>query len=377
MFTPKIIKLIFTKHFFQKLLVIVILILWIYFLRDFLILFLWIFLLSYLFSHLWNFLHKNINSYLLSENSKFLKIISKIITFKIIIIFLYLIFITLIVFAISDLIPALINELKNIQTDIPIVWNQIESIISDLKKVIDINTDFQWSLKEVFTERNYNILIKLFDSLKSFWGFILQFILAIIISFIVIIDQKKILKFLKPIKKWDLDFIYREYKVLFLKVRKWFWLIFKAQATIAAINTMITVVGYYLIWLAYWGFPYLLTMAIVVFICSFVPVLWMWLSAIPLCFIAFTVWWIDALFLIFIMIILTTSFEVYVLNPKIVSSYLEFPISVTFIILIVSEHIFWLIWLLVWVPLFYILIDLIKDFTKYVSKLYRKYKKIS
>jgi hypothetical protein len=60
------------------------------------------------------------------------------------------------------------------------------------------------------------------------------------------------------------------------------------------------------------------------------------------------------------------------LNPKIVSSFLELPVSLTFIILIVSEHFFWLAWLLVWISLFYFSIWLIKDFNKMLDEKKKK-----
>ena len=61
--------------------------------------------------------------------------------------------------------------------------------------------------------------------------------------------------------------------------------------------------------------------------------------------------------------------EAYVLNPKIVSSYMDFPVFITFLILLVSEHIFGFLGLLVGVPLFYICIDILRDFNVYLGTL--------
>jgi predicted PurR-regulated permease PerM len=177
-------------------------------------------------------------------------------------------------------------------------------------------------------------------------------------------------------KNSNFDFFYKEFKNLFWKVKKWFWLIFKAQAIIAIVNTIITIFWYYIVWYFFWWFQYLLTMAIIVFLCSFIPILWMWISAIPLCFIAWNVWWINAAFLVLAVIIVAHMIEAYILNPKIVSSYLELPISITFVVLILSEHFFWMIWFLIWMPLFYILLDLFKDFNVYVDKVKKRHKAI-
>jgi predicted PurR-regulated permease PerM len=61
--------------------------------------------------------------------------------------------------------------------------------------------------------------------------------------------------------------------------------------------------------------------------------------------------------------------EAYFLNPKIVSSYINFPVFITFIILILSEHFFGLVGLLIGVPLFSILLGFIEDLDRYISEI--------
>jgi predicted PurR-regulated permease PerM len=76
--------------------------------------------------------------------------------------------------------------------------------------------------------------------------------------------------------------------------------------------------------------------------------------------------------LVFIMIIFTTAFEVYFLNPKIVSSLFKLPVSLTFVILFVSEQFFGIAGLLIWVSLFYFIISLLGDFDKIISHSQKK-----
>ena len=73
------------------------------------------------------------------------------------------------------------------------------------------------------------------------------------------------------------------------------------------------------------------------------------------------------------MIFATSAFEAYILNPRIVSSYLELPISLTFLILVISEHIFGVVGLLIGVPLFYIAVELFKDLDGYITKVQKVY----
>ena len=69
--------------------------------------------------------------------------------------------------------------------------------------------------------------------------------------------------------------------------------------------------------------------------------------------------------------------EAYYLNPKIVSSYMHFPIFITFVILLVSEHLFGLIGLLIGIPFFSVILGLIEDFDGYVSEIKKKITSLS
>jgi hypothetical protein len=39
----------------------------------------------------------------------------------------------------------------------------------------------------------------------------------------------------------------------------------------------------------------------------------------------------------------------------------------TFLILLIGEHLFWPIWLIISVPLFYIFIEILRDFDKWIN----------
>ena len=77
------------------------------------------------------------------------------------------------------------------------------------------------------------------------------------------------------------------------------------------------------------------------------------------------------------MIAIVHAIEAYYLNPKIVSSYVHFPVFITFIILLVSEHIAGLLGLLIGVPLFFILLGLIEDLNSYIDTIKSKIKTLS
>jgi predicted PurR-regulated permease PerM len=73
------------------------------------------------------------------------------------------------------------------------------------------------------------------------------------------------------------------------------------------------------------------------------------------------------------MIAFVHAMEAYYLNPRIVSSYVHIPVFVTFIILLLSEHFFGLIGLLIGVPLFIITLGFVEDIDKHISYIKQKY----
>lgn len=76
---------------------------------------------------------------------------------------------------------------------------------------------------------------------------------------------------------------------------------------------------------------------------------------------------------VIIMIGVIHAIEAYALNPKIVSSYVHFPIFVTFITLLIAEHIFGFVGLLIGVPILSIILSLLKDFDLYIQSIQQKY----
>ena len=183
-------------------------------------------------------------------------------------------------------------------------------------------------------------------------------------------------KYLQRVKNSNFNFLYTEYKILLQKIVLSFWLILKAQSMIATANAVITMIWYYIIWYFFGGFPYWLTLTLVVFICSYIPILWMWISGIPLVFIAYLSWGFEAALLVVAMVLFTSALEAYYLNPRIVSRLLELPVSLTFVVLIVSEHFFWFAWLIIWVSLFYFFMWLLGDFDVVLTKTWKKINKL-
>ena len=428
----KISSIFFNKKAYKKMLAYGLLIFILYIFKDFLGIFLLTFIFSYLFYNTAKFLKRKLTN--LWEKVKILKFAWKI-PFWIIILTEYILFIGIIVFLISNIIPNIQSEVKSLSNWFSIeesINNESEKldsienriIISDNSVIIskewevvieDINKKNEERIKSWFEKiiekykekkeellrmaeekdpnNNFNIAenIDKFEKalkskdrlswigkfLKSTLSGIWKVFLALILSFIFIIDMKKTSKYLYKIKESNFSFIYEEYQILMDKIIKSFWLILKAQSMIAFANSILTVIWLFIIGIVFrniWAeeitmFPYLLTIWLVVFVFWFIPVLGVFMSSIPILLVWYATY-DDYMIIvaIWLLIMIIHMIEAYYLNPKIISKFLELPVSLTFIILIISEHLFWLAWLLIWISLFYFIVWMLKDFNKMLEE---------
>jgi len=366
------INLLFTKKFISKFSAYFLLIVVFYVFSDFL----WIFFLTFIFSYLFYTLAEYIKHKTdfifdkMHKKKRTRKLCKKIFGLNLIIIALYIIFIWIIIFTVSNFVPKLVNELSELPKNMPFLSEPIKQVTSKLVELKNFNAEVWGSITEILSNKDVDVVLEIFSSLKSASVVILQILISIVLSFVFLIDRYKLKTYLLWIKKSNFSFFYKEYKIIFEKIVKSFGLIFKAQTMIAFINTVLTIIWLIIIWLVHWGsFPYILTLWLMVFIAWFIPVLWVFISSIPILIIAYSmIWGYWVLIEILVLITFVHIVEAYYLNPKIVSRFLEIPVSLTFIILIISEHLFWIAWLLIWVSLFYFIVWLFRDIDKHIKK---------
>ena len=356
----KKIKIVLTSDFFWKKTIAYGLLIWLlYWLKDFG----FIFLLTFLFAWLFYSLAKSIYNFLTEKisNNK----ITKILNINLIVSFLYIWFVFLTIYFISNLIPLLISELSNLSKHIPLLADYVNQVTHSLKQVQQAKEVVGTDLNKLMNEKNMEIIINIINHIKHFWGEIIKVVLAFILSFFFIIDRKRLHKYLEGIKSSSLWFLYNEYAFLFKKIAKGFLLVFRAQAKIALVNTVLTWIWLHIIWILLGQpFPYLGLLTTMVFIFSFIPVLGAIISSIPIALIAYNIWGFMWVVYVVVMISIIHALEAYVLNPRFISEEVELPISLTFLLLIIGEHFFWPIGLIIAVPSFYIFMEIISDFDK-------------
>lgn len=367
---------LFTKKVAQKAIAYLLLILCFYLLKGFLLVFFLTFIFGYLFLSAGKFLKWHIDSMLLKKCSSEQagRAACKMIPLNLIIVIEYLVFIFFIVFTLSSLIPKLVTELSAFTQTVPVLSEQIEVINYRLEEISMLNNQVWIGLEEIISSKDIDVIIQVWGKLKEAGFIVLKIFLALILSFIFIVDRFRLAQYLWGIKKSSFWFLYKEYEIIFDKIIKSFGLIFKAQASIAFVNMVLTTLGLVLIWIIHgMTFPYLLTLALLVFIAGFIPVLGTFISSVPILVVGYSmIGWYVVVLEIIVLISFIHMVEAYYLNPKIVSNFIEVPISLTFIILIISEHFFWIAGLLIGISLFYFFVWLLRDFDKSIKKKTKK-----
>lgn len=370
-----LISFIFTKSFYHKAVAYGLLIGLLFFFSNFVMIFFLTFIFAYLFYSSATFLKEKLDWFVCNKiwDLKIKEYFKKYFSLNVIIIIEYLVFVILFITIISNAIPKIQTELTWLSETIPVLWEQLNNVKSVLWDINNNYTEIWKTIKEAYSSSDYNILINVLDKVKSAWVVLFQFIFALVLSFVFLMDRKKLKRYLFWIKKSNFSFLHDEYKIIFDKIIRSFGLILKAQSMIALANATLTIIGLFIVGSVFlpgiW-FPYLMTLWLVVFIFGFIPVVWVFISSVPILIVWFTSGggWLWIVFAISLLILIIHVIEAYYLNPRIVSNFLELPVSLTFVILFIGEHLFWIAWLLIWVSLFYFLAEIFKDVDKAISK---------
>lgn len=299
-----------------------------------------IFLLTFLFSYIIN----SLQNLILKKFNKVTPPKEKIVT-----IVLYVVLFLSIILIFIKLIPQLVNQSKYIINNISDFQlksssssNTFQNYIVDMLEQIDIKS---------YLKSGFNISIQLAANIGR-WS--VNTFISIMLSLFFMLEKHKIISFLEKFKYSKISGLY-EYICFFGKnFLNSFGKVIQAQILIAFFNTIISVIMLYIL-----NFPQLVTIAFMIFILSLIPIAGVIISLVPLCIIAFSIGGLTKVLYVLIMIAIVHAIESYILNPKLMSSKMELPIFFTFIVLIVSEHLMGMWGLLIGIPLFMFILDLL------------------
>ena len=249
----------------------------------------------------------------------------------------------------------------------PLIMKQISDIAGafsrfDFEKLAaDIDPNLKWLAAQV----DFNVYIDrigqaIMDGVGSFGRGALNFFLALLLSFLFILEKNKIYAIGDTIKSSRIAFIYRYFLLFGGSFCYTFGKVMKVQVVIAAINCAISMV-----YLTITGFPYILVLGIMIFILGLIPVAGVFISLIPLTIIAFNVGGVVKIIEVLIMIAVIHSIEAYFLNPKLMSRRTSLPVSIVFVVLIISQRYIGAWGMLIGVPIFIYLLSVLNiDYRK-------------
>lgn len=297
-------------------------------------------LLTFLFTYLINSLQNLIiNKFHISTaiKEKFVTIVIYLLLFTFIALIIVK-YVPLFIAQSKDIIEKIIDFISNPPNSFGSLQNYIVSILQgiDFKSYIKSGLDITLKFAQNVGKWSVNIFI------------------AVILSLFFMLGKREIIDFLKRFKHSKIAPLY-DYFVFFANNFLYtFGKVLQAQIAIAAINTIISVVMLYL-----FGFPQLVALGFMIFTLSLIPVAGVIISLVPLCIIALKIGGITKVIYVIIMVIVIHTLETYILNPKLMSEKVKLPIFITFVVLIVSEH-FLRVWgLLIGIPLFMFVLDLL------------------
>lgn len=262
---------------------------------------------------------------------------------------LYVIFITLVIVGIGLFIPSAISRVTEIvNVIIQFNWTAFNEALSPrLSKALTV-IDMSSYISELTL-----YLTKFMTDLSTIIAHMAMTLgLAILLSFLILLEKKKIAHFGEHLAKSQISDFYTYFIVFGQNFCATFGKVMKVQITIAFVNCVLSVVAFKLI-----GLPDVIALGIMIFFLGLIPVAGVIISLAPLSAIAFNTGGIIMVIEVLITIVILHSVEAYLLNPKLMANKTQLPVCFVFSILLVGEHYMGVWGLLIGVPIFIFMMD--------------------
>jgi predicted PurR-regulated permease PerM len=190
------------------------------------------------------------------------------------------------------------------------------------------------------------LLTRQFDEVRQHTPVVINYLyrttgttlLALLFSFLILFDLRRLTRHVQEIGTSRLRDFYEEAAEPVVRFGQLLGHAIQAQAAIACVNTALTAIG-----LAILGVPSLAMLSVIVFVCSFIPVLGVFLSTAPIVLVALNAGGLGMSLSVVALIIAIHAVEAYLLNPLIYGHHLKLNPVVTLIILFAAHHVagFW------------------------------------
>jgi len=267
---------------------------------------------------------------------------------KIIVVISYVVIVGLLSYGLVVYLPLIATEIKQLIKQLTAFYtakhdNFILNYIVNRVEKIQISN---------YLEQSVTLIYKYFTDISKVG---LQILLALLLSIFCLLEKPRLIEFTKKFKQSKMASVYVEIEFFAGKFAATFGKVIEAQIIIAVVNCILTTI---FLWIL--GFPQLGGLSIMIFLLGLIPVAGVILSFIPLAIIAYSIGGLMKVLYIGIAILIIHSIEAYILNPNLMSSRTNLPVFYTFIILIFSEHFFGIWGLIVGIPIFVFLLDVLE-----------------
>jgi predicted PurR-regulated permease PerM len=170
-------------------------------------------------------------------------------------------------------------------------------------------------------------------------------LLALLFSYLILIDLNRIKAGIRRLRTSRVGDFYEEAAPPIGRFGILLGRAIEAQAAIAVVNTLLTLIGLLLL-----DIPLVAMLSVIVFVCSFVPVLGVFISTTPIVLVALNAGGPLLSIAAIALVIVIHAIEAYLLNPLIYGRHLKLNPVFTLIILYVGYHVFGLWGMLLGVP---------------------------
>ncbi|MBM7642903.1 AI-2E family transporter [Streptococcus loxodontisalivarius] len=238
----------------------------------------------------------------------------------------------------ESIVDSVLRFYKNPSEDTSVILNYVSQYISQSDIQTQVSNGVQWLFKSISTVSSMGMTLAM----------------SLLLSFFFTLEKDHLYAFFKRFLQGPNAWLFEDIYYFGGIFTRNFGLVLETQLLIAVINTSLTTFGLYLM-----GINQLLSLALMIFILSLIPVAGVIISAVPLSFIAYYAGGLQDVIYVLVLLIVIHALESYFLNPKLMSNKTELPIFLTFVTLYVSEHFFGVWGLLVGVPTLLFAIDVL------------------
>lgn len=267
---------------------------------------------------------------------------------KLLVVISYVVVVGLLSYALVMYLPMIVTEIKQLIKQLTAFYASKHDniILTYIEKQIE-------QIKiENYLEQGFTYVLRYFTDLSKIG---LQVLLALLLSLFFLLEKPHLIEFTKKFKTSKIGPIYDEIEYFAQKFVGTFGKVIEAQIIIAFVNCILTTISLWIL-----GFPQLGGLSIMVLLLGLIPVAGVIISFIPLAVIAYSIGGLIKVLYVGIAILIIHGIEAYILNPNLMSSKTNLPVFYTFVVLIFSEHFFGIWGLIIGIPVFVFLLDVLE-----------------